>query len=410
MQEYILDNGLKLLYEYRAGKVTSLCIGFDAGALEEEEKFHLGTAHALEHLISKGSKNRSENQINSELESIFGFENAMTNYPYTIYYGTCLSEDLERAVELYSDLLLNPLFSTKGFKEEVNVILQEIKEWEDDMYRYCESILFRNSFKKRRIRELIVGNKGNIESITLDEIKSFYDNFYFPENCTICVCSPLDSNFIRDIINIYFGSWESHLKKCVHQKSLYEDVRTGVFEEIVPSIAGAKIQYIFDIQNLNDNEFKALLLLNAAFGQGTDSILFNKIRTENALAYEVGSSIKNERGIKLLSISMGTSFENVKKAISITCDTIDKFKCLKGYFTRSKIKALSKSINLKREIKFEKSIEFCKEVVTSELMQRGCKHGVYLNTYSLDDVQEEDIIEVANKIMIKPSIQILTGN
>lgn len=371
MQEYILDNGLKLLYEYRAGKVTSLCIGFDAGALEEEEKFHLGTAHALEHLISKGSKNRSENQINSELESIFGFENAMTNYPYTIYYGTCLSEDLERAVELYSDLLLNPLFSTKGFKEEVNVILQEIKEWEDDMYRYCESILFRNSFKKRRIRELIVGNKGNIESITLDEIKSFYDNFYFPENCTICVCSPLDSNFIRDIINIYFGSWESHLKKCVHQKSLYEDVRTGVFEEIVPSIAGAKIQYIFDIQNLNDNEFKALLLLNAAFGQGTDSILFNKIRTENALAYEVGSSIKNERGIKLLSISMGTSFENVKKAISITCDTIDKFKCLKGYFTRSKIKALSKSINLKREIKFERSIEFCKEVVTSELMQRG---------------------------------------
>jgi len=410
LQEYILDNGLKLLYEYRAGKVTSLCIGFDAGALEEEEKFHLGTAHALEHLISKGSKNRSENQINSELESIFGFENAMTNYPYTIYYGTCLSEDLERAVELYSDLLLNPLFSTKGFKEEVNVILQEIKEWEDDMYRYCESILFRNSFKKRRIRELIVGNKGNIESITLDEIKSFYDNFYFPENCTICVCSPLDSNFIRDIINIYFGSWESHLKKCVHQKSLYEDVRTGVFEEIVPSIAGAKIQYIFDIQNLNDNEFKALLLLNAAFGQGTDSILFNKIRTENALAYEVGSSIKNERGIKLLSISMGTSFENVKKAISITCDTIDKFKCLKGYFTRSKIKALSKSINLKREIKFERSIEFCKEVVTSELMQRGCKQGVYLNTYSLDDVQEEDIIEVANKIMIKPSIQILTGN
>ena len=196
----------------------------------------------------------------------------------------------------------------------------------------------------------------------------------------------------------------------MHEKSLYEDMRTGVFEEIVPGITGTKIQYIFDIQNLNDNEFKALLLLNAAFGQGTDSILFNKIRTENALAYEVGSSIKNERGIKLLSISMGTSFENVKKAISITCDTIDKFKCLKGYFTRSKIKALSKSINLKREIKFEKSIEFCKEVVTSELMQRGCKHGVYLNTYSLDDVQEEDIIEVANKIMIKPSIQILTGN
>lgn len=410
MQEYILDNGLKLLYEYREGKVTSLCIGFNAGALEEEKKFHLGTAHAVEHLISKESKNRSENQINSELEGIFGFENAMTNYPYTIYYGTCLSEDLERAVELYSDLLLNPLFSTKGFREEINVILQEVKEWEDDMYRHCESTLFRNSFKKRRIRELIVGNRSSIESITLDEIKSFYDDFYFPENCTICVCSPLNISFIRDIISTYFGLWKSDLKKYVHEKSLCEAVRNGVFEEIVPGITGAKIQYIFDIQKLNHKEFKALLLLNAAFGQGTDSILFNKIRTENALAYEVRSSIKNERGIKLLSINMGTSFESVKRAISITSDTIDRLKCLKGYFTGTKIKALSKSINLKREIKFERSIEFCKEVVTSELMQRGCRYDGYSNIYNLDDVREEDIIEVANKVMVKPSIQILTGN
>lgn len=409
MQEYILDNGLKLLYEYRTGKVTSLCIGFDAGALEEEG-FHLGTAHALEHLISKESKNRSENEINSEFESIFGFENAMTNYPYTIYYGTCLSEDLEKAIELYSDLFLNPLFSTKGFKEEINVILQEIKEWQDDMYRRCESTLFRNCFKKRRIRELIVGNKGSVESITSNEIKNFYDDFYFPQNCVICVCSPLDSNFIRDIIKRYFGSWKSSSKKIVHQKSLYEAMKDGVFQETIPGITGAKIQYIFDIQHLNYKEFKALLLLNAAFGQGTDSILFKKIRTENALAYEVGSSIKNERGIKLLSINMGTSFENVTKAIAITFDTIDKLKCLRGYFTKSKIAALSKSINLKREIKFEKSIEFCKEAVTSELMQRGYTNTGYLDAYNLENIQEEDIIRVAKKVMVNPSVQILTGN
>ncbi|MEY7998843.1 M16 family metallopeptidase [Clostridium sp. Mt-5] len=409
MKRCVLDNGINLLYQYRPGKITSLCIGFNAGALEEGTQFDLGTAHALEHVISKGTKIRNEKQINDEFDSIFGFENAMTNYPYTIYYGTCFSADFKRAVELYSDVLLNPVFPKMGFKEEMDIILQELRDWEDDVYQHCEDTLFKNSFNGRRIRELIIGNRSSVGAITLEEIKKFYDTFYSPENCAMCFCSSLDFDNIVTVINKYFGKWRKEFIKGGRDKTpLYEKNNTGVFVEKMPGIIGAKIQYVFDIHNLNYREFKALSLFNTAFGQGTSSMLFSKIRTEEGIAYDVGSSIKDERGIKLFSIKMSTLPENVDRALDIIDDMINELKNSRGYFSSDKIKKLSSSLKLKKEIKREKSIEFCKEVIEWELMYN--RFNDHCNSYEaeqLDEIQEDNIIETIKKVIKDPSIQIL---
>ena len=104
-----LDNGLEFIYEYREGSLTSFCIGFNGGALEEEG-YNLGTAHAVEHMLYKGTYKKSEEEINNLCDELFGFNNAMTNYPYTIYYGTLSSEDFGKGFELLSDIVMNPIF------------------------------------------------------------------------------------------------------------------------------------------------------------------------------------------------------------------------------------------------------------------------------------------------------------
>lgn len=409
MKKYIFENGLELLYEYRPGKVSSICIGFNAGALEEGEDFSKGTAHALEHVISKGTEKRDENDINMQLDSIFGFENAMTNYPYTIYYGTCFSEDLYKGIELYSDIILNSSFKKEGFKEEMDIIFQELKEWKDNPYQYCEDLLFKNSFKLRRIRETIIGNEESIKNITLDEIKRFYHKFYVPENCVICVCSSLEFNYIYDLIGRYFGHWKRSYKETFREagenlKVLYEKNKKGIFVENVKGIKGVKIQYIFDIYNLSFKQNRFLPLLNAVFGQGGGSLLFNEIRTHKGLAYEVGSSIKNERGIKLFSIKIGTSIENIDRVISTVDSVIERFKHSPMDFKNEEIAFKIKNIKLKDEIKREKSIEFCKESVIKELMN---------DNYSLQEdaykIEAWHINETASKFMKEPSIQILRG-
>lgn len=406
MKKYILNNRVKLVYEFRSSDITSFCIGFNAGALEEVNGFKLGTAHAVEHMVSKGTKTRSEKEINSLCDKIFGFENAMTNFPYVVYYGTALSEDFQKGLELYSDIILNPMFPEEGFKEEMDIISEEFKEWSDDIYQHCEDSLLYNSFNKKRIKNLIIGELDSIKAITLKDIKEFYERYYAPENCVISVCSSLTFDEVLSIVKGYFEKWNKGFKGI--NGEVKEINSPGIFTEKVLNIKGAKIQYLFNIDDLREEEFKALTLFNAAFGEGTSGILYEEIRTKNGLAYDVGSLIKNERGIKFFTINMGTSIDNIEKALALTNNKIEQIKKSKGYFNEEKIKDLSKSIKLKRQLKLEKSIQLCKELTTYELMY-GSAEKVYEEVENLEQINEQKILEVINKVLKYPTIQVLTN-
>jgi predicted Zn-dependent peptidase len=163
---------------------------------------------------------------------------------------------------------------------------------------------------------------------------------------------------------------------------------------------------VFDIGGLSNEEFKALLLFNDAFGQGTSSLLFQEIRTKNAAAYEIGSYIKNERGIKLLSINMGTSAGKVDKSICIINTIIDNITSKMDYFKEKDIEKLARRVRLKRELKLERSIQLCKELTTYELMY-GDYRKLYEETENLQGISQQDIYDVIKKVIKEPSIQIL---
>ena len=80
----VLKNGLTLIYQHKVGELTSFCIGFNAGALIENEG-NYGVAHALEHMLFKATRTKSEFEINRLCDETFGFHNAMTNFPSAIY-------------------------------------------------------------------------------------------------------------------------------------------------------------------------------------------------------------------------------------------------------------------------------------------------------------------------------------
>lgn len=404
MEKYTLKNGIKLIYEHRAADITSFCIGFNAGALEETGEFKLGTAHAVEHMISKGTKTRTEKEINELCDEIFGFENAMTNFPYVIYYGTSLSQDFERGFELYSDMILNPTFPEQGFKEEMNIILEELKEWKDDVQQHCEDSLLSNAFNKKRIKNLIIGTEESVKAITLEDIRSFYDRYYAPGNCVISVCSSLTIENIIFVVEKYFKNWKKSFYGI--EKDKKELNKYGTFKEEISSLKGAKLQYLFNIDYLDEEEVKALTVFNAAFGEGTSSVLFDEIRTKNGLAYDIGSFIKNERGIKFFTINIATSEKNLERVLSIVDSSIYNMKSRVGYFDEKKINLLCKGIKLKRQLKLEKSIQLCKELTTYELMYGEAKK-VYDEVIELHYINEEKILKVINKVLNKPTIQIL---
>lgn len=401
MKENILINGVKVIYEQRIGEITSFCIGFKAGASEEKMQSKYGIAHAVEHCVFKGTKNRTEKEINNLCDEIFGFNNAMTNFPYVVYYGTTLSKDFEAGFELYSDIIINPTFPEEGFEEEKNIICEELKEWKDDKEQFCEDELFKNAFNNVRIKECIIGNHNNIKKFTLKDIKEFYNKYYVPSNCVVSVVSSLSEEAVMEIIEKYMLAFKKSGK--VSREYEYENNKSGIFYS-KRDIEGARIQYIFPIYNLNNKEIKALRIFNNIFGEGTSSFIYDKIRTKYGLAYEIYSKIKNEGGIKLYSINMGTSKENIDKSIKIINNTINEVKELKGYFTNLKIKSLEKSIKLKRALGLERSIQLAMQFCVHYIMYGSTIH-VY---YDLDfDIDEQFIIKTINKVLQNPSIQIV---
>ena len=107
---------------------------------------------------------------------------------------------MKKGVELLSDIVINPSFNDEGFKEEMDVIKEELKEWDEELEQYCEDKLFFNSFNNRRIKYPIIGTEESLESITLNDIREFYSKYYFPENTSIVIISSVSFDKVKDIV------------------------------------------------------------------------------------------------------------------------------------------------------------------------------------------------------------------
>lgn len=406
MKKAILSNGVKLVYERSNSQLSSFCIGLDAGALMEENDFIYGTAHALEHMLFKGTKSRSENEINLISDEVFGFSNAMTNYPYTIYYGTTLPENLEAGINLYSDLIMNPDFNFNGFNEEMNIIEEELREWIDDSVLFCEDALFRNAFKKRRIKERIIGSFESIRALQPKDLENFYKKFYNPQNCVVSIVTSQSFDESLNLMEKYIGQWRTSYigNKPVY---CYEENAKGVFIKENCGFEGVKMEYCFSAHNLNREEEKALSLLNFYLGQSVTSILYDEIRTKHGMVYDISSRYRKENGLKILTINLSTSKNNWIKTMKLINNIINDMINGKKYnLDGVKIKKISDMIKIRRRLLFEKSVNLAKELCTYEIMFNAANE-VYSEFDGIEKLDPDFVMRTAAKILPNCSVQIL---
>lgn len=403
MKKIVLNNGVKLIYEKSFGSLTSLCIGFEAGA-NMEQGYSLGVAHALEHMVFKKTINRNEKQINDVIDNIFGFSNAMTNFPYSIYYGTCKNDDFEKALEIYQDILRNPLLSEEGFQEERMVILQELSEWGEDLDQLCEDNLLYNSFNRKRIKNLIIGTEKSLKDMDISEIKRFYNEYYNPENCVISVVSSQDWQEVITLVKKYFNDWELKRDNIIRKNEIVrEGINSGLYIEDKEGFNGVKVKYIFDISCLNEEEIYALHIFNEYFGSGVSSILYEEIRTLRSMAYEVYSEVKAEKGIELFSIFASTSKEHYEEVLKVVDDIIKEHINNDINFNIEKSK---KRFSLKKALEVERTIVLANRMATYEIMY-GNSNRLFKEIKGDYYIQKELIKNVLKKIFNNGAVQVI---
>jgi predicted Zn-dependent peptidase len=318
----VLPNGLTVLTE-EMPHVRSVSVGvwIKSGSRHELLE-HNGISHFVEHMVFKGTKNRTALQIAREADSIGGNLDAFTSKETICFNIKCLDSHLPQSLEILSDLVLDPLFHEADIKKERGVILEEIKMDEDNPDYLVHEIFTQNFWKGHPLGLPICGTKESVRKFDQEKLFGFFRERFHPGNLVIAAAGHLiHEDFVKlvrskfDVLEPKTDAFQpeppkSHSKITLRNKKSLEQVQICMG---VPSPAIA------------DEDRYTGYVLNTLLGGGMSSRLFQRIREEQGLCYSIFSDMNPYRDTGMLGVYAGTSKESATKVVR---SVVDEFKRL----------------------------------------------------------------------------------
>src|SRR5579863_4234323 len=191
IERTVLPNGVRVITEVMP-HVRSVSVGVWIGTGSREEALHeTGLSHFIEHMVFKGTKNRSAEQIARSVDSIGGGLDAFTSKELVSYNVKVLDEHLPEAFDVVADLVRNPLFEKTDIEKEKGVILEELKMEVDNPEYLIHEIFSSNFWKGHALGRSILGTKQTIRSFDRDMIDGYYSQYYSPKNILVTAAGNL---------------------------------------------------------------------------------------------------------------------------------------------------------------------------------------------------------------------------
>jgi predicted Zn-dependent peptidase len=328
-----LENGLTIVgEEIPYLKSITLGVWVNAGSRIENEKIS-GVSHFIEHMLFKGTKNRTSKEIASTIDNLGGQINAFTSKECTCYYVKLLDEHISIGLDILSDMFLNPLFDKEDIEKERQVILEELKMYEDSPEDLVYDLLMEGIYKTDALGMNIIGTKESLYNINKDAIKDYFNEYYVASNSVISI----SGNFKFD-----------EMVKLIEEK--FNDLPEGNvdIEITTPQFNPCFIAKNKDTEQVNlaislkaipleDREDAyALSIVNNIFGGSISSRLFQNIRENKGLVYSIYSAPSLYRKSGELGIYASMSNENLKKVYNLVLEEIDNLR--KNHLTDKEIK------------------------------------------------------------------------
>ena len=402
-RQKILPNGIRVITIKKDTQIAAIHAGIKIGSIYENPN-EKGISHFIEHMLFKGSKDRTNEQLNMELEALGGEYNAYTDNTSTVYSITALSEELENSVELLSDMLKNASFPDEEIEKERDVILAEIRTSRDDVEDYSFKRVNEVAFDKSPLKYETIGDEKNVKKFTKENLLNFYNKYYVPNNCYISVASPFDHEEIFDIIWKYFKDWTR--KEFKREEVIVENNIPCKKISYKKDIEQGTIIYLFTFHDVNKEEELALRILNHKFGESANSILFRELREDRGLAYDVYTDLDLTSNVKTLYIYTAVGEDSIEETIEVIDNCIDKIKNEEIVFNDGTIKLMKKV--LKTAVAF--TLEDCTDIGNYVLHQIIDDEDIYKFVKDMDNmekVKKEDMYNVARLVLKNPTIHIL---
>jgi predicted Zn-dependent peptidase len=309
----ILPNGIRVVTE-TVPHVQSISIGLwvDSGACDESEATR-GISHFMEHMLFKGTENRTAKQIAQEFDSIGGQVNAFTEKESTCFYAKVLSEYLPVAVDVLSDMFLNSKLDEKEIELEKNVVLEEIKMHEDTPEDVVHDLYAATVWHKHPLGLAVLGDRNVVGGLKADDLRDFVRRRYTPDNLVVSAAGNLSHKDVVEKIEAVFGQMTGSKIEC--ERTIPQFTPESLFAKK----STEQVQFCIGTPgygHLDENRY-TLAVVDTALGGGMSSRLFQEIRENRGLAYSIGSYSSSYRAGGLFTVFGGTSLETMEKVIDL---------------------------------------------------------------------------------------------
>jgi len=315
-----LDSGLTVFFEKRNIPIVSVASSIRFGAQHETENIK-GISHFIEHLVFKGTKKRTVEEIPKEIEGKGGVLNAFTFEEVTCFYNKLPSKYFDLGSDISRDLILNPLFEKTALERERKVILEEIKMYHDNpsthVLEKIKEMLYKKPFNMS-----IAGTEKSVVGLSREKVVELFNSIYSTNNMIFSVVGDVE--------------WEDVLEEAkkfpkVNKKINSIPILKSSGEEIEKrkGIDQAHLVLGFHAPLLNDKDRYAAEIFDSILGGGMSSRLFQEVREKRGLCYAIKSSLEQSKDYSYEMIYAGTVKEKVNEIKKIILKEISKFNDLK---------------------------------------------------------------------------------
>jgi predicted Zn-dependent peptidase len=331
----VLPGGLRVVTE-SLPSVRSVALGIWVGVgSRDEDQAHAGATHYLEHLLFKGTRQRTALDISAAMDAVGGELNAFTGKEYTCYYARVLDADLPLAIDVLSDMVTSSLIEPKDVDAERNVVLEEIAMNDDDPSDTVHEAFTAQLFGDTPLGRPVLGTVESINGITRDQIWEHYAARYTAPHLVVAAAGNLDHDAVVARVRAAFAG---ALQVTPGEAPAAPRLRKSgaVLWEGYGPFAGSGLKLVSrPIEQANlvlgceglartDERRFALGVLNAALGGGMSSRLFQEIREKRGLAYSVYSFTAQHADTGMWGIYAGSLPSKADEVLSICVAEVAK--------------------------------------------------------------------------------------
>ncbi|KAK5896177.1 hypothetical protein CgunFtcFv8_009807 [Champsocephalus gunnari] len=208
-----LENGLRVSSEDAGLTTCTVGLWIDAGSRYENARNN-GTAHFLEHMAFKGTRKRSQLDLELEIENMGAHLNAYTSREQTVYYAKAFSKDLPRAVEILADIIQNSTLGEAEIERERGVILREMQEVETNLQEVVFDYLHATAYRDSALGRTILGPTENIKTINRGDLVEYITTHYKGPRIVLAAAGGVSHDELNDLAKYHFGkaSWRSEIR------------------------------------------------------------------------------------------------------------------------------------------------------------------------------------------------------